>query len=758
MDDSRYPTPVNGVIDGFRVIRDLGRQSSTSTLLVRRSDRSEAAVLKFTPQSSAEKDALQQVDHPGICQLLKAGTFDGHDYLLLSYYGHHSLLDRVAQGIAISELSVIFQQIADALDALHQQGYAHGDLRPEHVLIRSNGQPVLIDLGSTYRISEGSRILSGDQTGSPAYLSPESIQAASSTAADPEVVGSGASDYYALGVIAFQLLSGRLPFSDESPEAVLQAHLQDSVPKLPSHLQPLQPVIDGLMAKNPQHRIANAVALKTSFDATQLDAELAGRVIRSAAIDTQELSALFADLRLRPDELALQNKRQRRKRRRRIALQSSVALIFTGSILAGLFTFRAELLPVVEDAAASLGIIENPDLTAAWREAQSLASDPNQGLTTIVAAYRRVIDLAPAHQPAQQALRDTAVIWKQSIANAMAENDLERATTRLEEAQSVFESDPELTVLSLRLQNRFRAERLLASTQSLLRSSGLSDEASAAAAVQAFEEILRISPDHAAAAQGLTDISKHYGELAAQAARDGEVAQAIRLLQRATAARSDLRELDQVRRLISEATSIQSAIAELLAQAQTLRQQGQLMMPNGANAAELYLRVLATDPDNAPASTGLNEITAAVMAETQDLVNAGALAEAQQRVALAEAQGLNPTPIANMRERIDSEITRRRQISIGLEQANVLFEQGFITAPAENNAVRKLQEVLELDAANRQALSQIAECAKRLALVAQQAKEAGMDTEAQDYLSQALGLRSDVEEWQRWMDQWQKKS
>ena len=95
-------------------------------------------MLKFTPQSSAEKDALQQVDHPGICQLLKAGTFDGHDYVLLSYYGHHSLLDRVAQGIAINELSVIFQQIAEALDALHQQGYAHGDLRPEHVLIRSN--------------------------------------------------------------------------------------------------------------------------------------------------------------------------------------------------------------------------------------------------------------------------------------------------------------------------------------------------------------------------------------------------------------------------------------------------------------------------------------------------------------------------------------------------------------------------------------------------------------------------------------------
>ena len=198
----------------------------------------------------------------------------------------------------------------------------------------------------------------------------------------------------------------------------------------------------------------------------------------------------------------------------------------------------------------------------------------------------------------------------------MAENDLERATTWLEEAQSVFESDPELTLLpDCRI--GFVPSGCWPALQSLLRSSGLSDEAGAAAAVQAFEEIPHFA--RSCGSSSRSDERKHYGELAAQAARDGEVAQAIGCLAEATAARSDLRELDQVRRLISEATSIQSAIAELLAQAQTLRQQGQLMMPNGANAAELYLQVLATDPDNAPASTGLNEITAAVMAETQDL-------------------------------------------------------------------------------------------------------------------------------------------
>jgi hypothetical protein len=187
------------------------------------------------------------------------------------------------------------------------------------------------------------------------------------------------------------------------------------------------------------------------LNAVEADTELSGRVLRSAAIDTQELSALFADLRLRPDELALQNKRLRRKRRRRIALQTSVALIVSGSILAGLFTFRAELLPVVENAAASLGIIENPELTAAWREAQSLASDPNQGLTTIVAAYRRVIEVAPGYRPAQQALRDTAVNWKQSYCSS---DSGKRFRTR----HHATGGGPE------RIRNRPRAHRAFAAT------------------------------------------------------------------------------------------------------------------------------------------------------------------------------------------------------------------------------------------------------------------------------------------------------
>ncbi len=736
-------------IDGFHVIRRLDDVEPPNALLVKRSDSAEAVVLKLTSPDSTESRILQQMTHPHICQFLGSGG-GTQPYMLVAYYGQRDLRTHLRQGMKIKVLLEMLLQLADALDSLHARGFVLGDLRPEHVSIKPNGQPVIVDLSSAF--PEGKIAQPESSSGvAAAYLSPERALGPSSETA---VLIDGASDYFSLGVMAFELLSGQLPPTEETSRGALQPYLQDSPPRLPAHLQSLQPVIERLMAKDREKRLCSRDALEQLIGNGAIDAEIGEMVIRHDAISAQELSSLFADLRLRPDELARQNRRLRRKRRRRIALQSSLALILTGSILAGLFSFREALLPVVEDAAAYVGIIENPELTTAWREAQSLASDPNQGLSAIVAAYRRVMVIAPDHSQAAEALEWTTQAWKKSIAEAMNANELSRAEVLLTEAQGLFESDPELTVLSLRLQNHRRAERLLASTQSLLRSSGLSDEASAAAAVQAFEEILRISPDNVEAAQGLTDISRHYGELAAQAARNREVDQAIRLLQRATAARSDLRELDRVRELISEATSIQSAMAALVARAEQLSRQGSLIEPAGNNAAEVYLQVLATDPKNPAATAGLSQVTVLVMAEAQDLLSQGDIQGAQYLLTLGENQRLDAIPLANMRERIDSEITRRSQVAVALEQASVLFSQGYITAPKGQDAVSKLREVLLLDPGNELAQTRLTQCAERLATVAAEAQAFGMAELAKAYIEEALLIRPDVNQWQTWRAQW----
>jgi len=738
-------------IDGFQVVRRLDEEEPPKKFLVKRSDSAEAAVLKVLPLESAESQILRQVKHPHICQFLGSGG-GAQPYVLLAYYGRRDLRAYLSHGITINVLLEMLLQLADALDALHSRGFVHGDLRPEHISIKSNGQPVIVDLSSAFNSDNASDLEARSTGPSLAYVSPERRARAANSESAP-LIG-GACDYFSLGVMAFELLSGRLPPMDETAQGGLQPYLQDSPPRLPAHLQSLQPIIDRLMAKDPNKRLHSRDALQQLIGDGSIDSEVGEMVIRHAAISAEELSSLFADLRLRPDELARQNKRLRRKRRRRIALQGSLVLILSGSILAGLFTFREALLPVVEDAAAYVGIIENPELTAAWREAQSLASDPNQGLSTIVAAYRRVMTIAPGYTQAAEALEQTTQAWKRSISDAMNANELSRAEVLLNEAQGLFESDPELTVLSLRLQNHRRAERLLASTQSLLRSSGLSDEASAAAAVQAFEEILRISPDNAEAAQGLTDIGRHYGELAAQAARNREVDQAIRLLQRATAARSDLRELDRVRELISEATSIQTAMAELVVRANQLSLKGNLIEPAGNNAAEVYLQVLATDPKNPAATAGLSEVTALVMAKAQDLLNQGDIQGAQYLLNLGESQSLDAIPLANMRERIDSEITRRSQVAIALEQASVLFAQGYITAPKGQDAVSRLREVLLLDPGNEVAQKRLNQCAERLATVAVEAQAVGMTVLAKAYIEEALSIRPGVRLWEAWQAQW----
>ena len=124
-------------------------------------------------------------------------------------------------------------------------------------------------------------------------------------------------------------------------------------------------------------------------------------------------------------------------------------------------------------------------------------------------------------------------------------------------------SDPEVNLLSLQLQNRYRAERLLKSTDALLASNGLSDLPSAAAAISPIK-ILRLAPDTQMHC-GFRRIATHYAELAKQTAIAGDVTQAIRFW-RATAADGSLRSLDDARRLISEATTAQAAIDELLLQ------------------------------------------------------------------------------------------------------------------------------------------------------------------------------------------------
>jgi len=706
------------------------------------------AVLKFAPSALPETAILTLTKGPVFPDLYASGQHGDAFFVIMQNFDGGSLLDRIASGIKLQSVISAIRQIALALDELHRIGYVHGDVKPEHIVFTQNGLPGLIDYGCASPIGETATNINPDRPTaqlSPGYASPEQITGRSLD---------GRSDIYSLGIVFYQVLTGHLPYTDPDTQTTLQKHVQEPVPRLPNHLSSLQPVIDLLMAKRPEQRYQSGKMLSDALTSIAMDTALPDITIKTQAIKTQEIFVLSAELRTVALEPLQQQKRTRLKLRRRIALQSSAFLLITGVLLSAVFVLRDQVTQSLTNVGSSLGVIENPELVFARTEAESLRQDPNQGLAAIAAAYQRIFLIEANDTEAQLALNEVVKTWRDSIDTALSSGDLETADLRLQEAISVLGEDPELTVLSLRLQNRYRAERLLKSTQALLTSHGLSDLPSAAAAIQAYQEILRIAPQHPGAEQGLTELSAHYIELAKSAAEGGEVNNAISLLERASAANNKLRALDDVRKLISQAATAQAAINELLVQARRLRADNLFVAPPGANAAELYQRVLATDPNNMVALQGLNEVAAQILNNVRGQLDKDDLDSAEELLGQASAAGLPAQPLNELRLRIANERSRKSRVVMLLERSQELISSGYLTAPVKNNATALLREALQLDPTNEKAVELLDQCAQRLADVAREAYQYDLQNKAKEYMDLALTINPDVSEWIELREKW----
>jgi tRNA A-37 threonylcarbamoyl transferase component Bud32 len=211
-----------------------------------------------------EARAVNQVDHPGVIDIFSFGqTTDGRLYLVMDLVEGKSLRKALIDGPldAMAALDVL-DQIADALDAAHARGVIHRDLKPDNVML-GPGQPpkvYVLDFGLAKLLSTGDSakvsMLTGQGTwlGTPGYMAPEQWSA---DGAGP------ASDRYALGVIAFELLSGSLPFKADSLPQMMEQHFRAKVPALSSRgaiptSAAFDPVVSRAMAKNPDERFSTA--------------------------------------------------------------------------------------------------------------------------------------------------------------------------------------------------------------------------------------------------------------------------------------------------------------------------------------------------------------------------------------------------------------------------------------------------------------------------------------------------------------------
>src|SRR5262249_40574728 len=207
----------------------------------------------FRERFLRESQLAASIDHPGILPVYAAGEAEGEVYLAPRDVAGTDLRALLQdEGPLPPERALpLVEQVADALDAAHERGLVHRDVKPANVLVDSADHCYLCDFGLTKRIGEGGAATAAGIAGTLDYLAPEQIRQGDVDAR---------ADQYALACVLYECLAGRPPFRRESEAQTLWGHLQEDPPPLPSY-----PALDGVaargLAKEPEERYESCAEL-----------------------------------------------------------------------------------------------------------------------------------------------------------------------------------------------------------------------------------------------------------------------------------------------------------------------------------------------------------------------------------------------------------------------------------------------------------------------------------------------------------------
>jgi eukaryotic-like serine/threonine-protein kinase len=222
----------------------------------------------FVARFRREAQAAARLNHPDIVSVFDSGSINDVHYIVMEYVQGKTLAEVIAtDGKLLPERAAqIAEEVAAALSAAHTQGIVHRDIKPANIMITTSGQVKVMDFGIAHIEADGAtQAQTKAVVGTAAYLSPEQAQGAPMDAR---------SDIYSLGIVLFQMLTGRVPFTGDNATAVAVQHVQQQ-PPAPSAINPSVPpaydyVVGRALEKNPASRYQSANEMLRDLERVRL--------------------------------------------------------------------------------------------------------------------------------------------------------------------------------------------------------------------------------------------------------------------------------------------------------------------------------------------------------------------------------------------------------------------------------------------------------------------------------------------------------
>lgn len=630
----------------------IGRQVALKILAPDHTDES------FTDRFLREARIISNLAHPNIITVYDAGVHQGCHYMSMEYVPGNSLRESRDKLSRLQKIDII-KQVGHALDYAGNKGYVHRDIKPENILLHEDGRAILTDFGiaRSQHATQG-LTMTGKIVGTPYYMSPEQAKG---------IPVDHRSDIYSLGVVLFQALSGYLPYDGPSVVAIGIKHISDPIPELPDGLELFQPIINTCLSKDPAHRYPSAAEFVQALEqiseseldyiearanarlqATQLSGKdhhartIASHDAISSGPVLQADQIRHATPAARPGRPDKQNRPQqkpferditasddfKRLRRRRRTLLLMLLVIF-----AGLGYYRqadliliwdqkiqpllTELQQTIQQPAANTPDSPPPgDLPAVPADTE-ISADPahtqavirEESVSAQAHQYRQLLNENPADLNAQNDLQAIARWYDEKIRQHLTDQQLPAARQLVDQARQDLPPKIYLSQLNQTEQSLLLAEAIsnhLRDASQYIQQGAYTTPAGKNA-LDEIQIVLRLDPEQARAKAMRQEIVRHFYDLGQSHFLKSELNRAREAVQNGLSVQATDPALIKLRTQIDDAVEEQRQIRLLLDKAHSLFAAGQVIEPDGESAVDYFTRVLAREPRQPDALSGLQK-------------------------------------------------------------------------------------------------------------------------------------------------------